>query len=158
VATLGTLTIFGGLALRISGGTTIFGRAIPEAFSTFGNDGILLGAIGGREVDLPYLTILALVVLVVVWVVLEQTVFGRRLYAIGGNKSCAAGWRARAFRSPDGVRRERAGRRSPERCSPAAWHRQPYAVTVDAAAIAAVFLGMTMSGGRPHALGTLVVC
>ena len=40
-------------------------------------------------VTLPNLTLVALVVLGVVWVLLEQTTFGRRLYAIGGNVEAA---------------------------------------------------------------------
>ena len=38
---------------------------------------------------LPNLTIVAVVVLAFVWVLLEQTTFGRRLYAIGGNIEAA---------------------------------------------------------------------
>ena len=38
---------------------------------------------------LPYLTLLALFVLRIVWLLLEQTAFGRRLYAIGGNYEAA---------------------------------------------------------------------
>lgn len=53
VATLGTLTMFGGLALMVSDGSTIFGRAIPAAFGRFGRSGLPLGEVDGRAVILP---------------------------------------------------------------------------------------------------------
>ncbi len=89
VATLGTLTMFNGLSLYISSGTTIFGRVIPTVLSDFGSGGIFLGTIDGQRVTLPNLTIVTLVVMVIVWLMLEQTAFGRRLYAIGGNMEAA---------------------------------------------------------------------
>jgi len=160
VATLGTLTIFGGLSLKISGGTTIFGRVIPEAFGSFGNDGIFLGMSGERPVNLPYLTLVALAVLVVVWVVLEQTVFGRRLYAIGGNMEAArlGGVRVRLLRLLafviSGMGAALAGTMLTARLASA---NPTQGDGLMLRAIAAVFLGMTMSQeGEPHVLGTLV--
>ena len=49
---------------------------------------------------MPNLTLVALGALLLVWVLLEQTVFGRRLYAIGGNAEAArlAGVRVRPLR------------------------------------------------------------
>lgn len=85
VATLATLTILSGTAFLISGGKTISGRAIPEVFGNFARNGIPLGDAG----VLPNLTIVAIVVVALVWVLLEQTTFGRRLYAIGGNIEAA---------------------------------------------------------------------
>ena len=81
VATLATLTMFSGAAFVLSGGKTISGTAIPEGFSNFARGGIPLGEIGGVAVMLPNLTIVALLAVVGVWVLLEQTTFGRRLYA-----------------------------------------------------------------------------
>ncbi len=89
VATLATLTMFSGAAFVVSGGKTISGRAIPEDFSQFSRGGIRLGEWGGVAVSIPNLTLLALAVVVLVWVLLEQTTFGRRLYAIGGNSEAA---------------------------------------------------------------------
>lgn len=89
VATLATLTILSGAAFVVSGGKTISGRVIPEAFGNFAREGVSLGNWGGVAVSLPNLTIVALVVVVAIWVLLEQTVFGRRLYAIGGNSEAA---------------------------------------------------------------------
>lgn len=160
VATLGTLTIFGGLALRISGGSTIFGQVIPESFVAFGNEGIILGKIGERDVDLPFLTILTLLVLGVIWIVLEQTVFGRRLYAIGGNMEAArlGGVRVRFLRLLafviSGIGAAMAGIMLTSRLASA---NPKQGDDLMLKAIAAVFLGMTMSEeGEPHVLGTLL--
>jgi ribose transport system permease protein len=89
VATLATLTMLSGAAFVVSGGKTISGRAIPEAFGDFARGGIPLGDWGGVAVSLPNLTLLALIIVAAVWVLLEQTTFGRRLYAIGGNIEAA---------------------------------------------------------------------
>lgn len=160
VTTLGTMTIFGGLALYISGGSTIFGRIIPESFVTFGNKGIYLTTIAERNVDLPYLTIVTLLTLALIWVILEQTVFGRRLYAIGGNKEASAlgGVRVRLLRMItfvfSGLGAAAAGLMLTSRLA-SANPKQGDGLMLTA--IAAVFLGMTMSEeGEPHVLGTLV--
>lgn len=89
VATLATLTIFSGAAFVISGGKTISGRAIPESFSQFARGGIPLGELGGVAIVLPNLTLVAVIIVALVWILLEQTTFGRRLYAIGGNIEAA---------------------------------------------------------------------
>lgn len=160
VATLGTLTMFNGLSLYTSGGTTIFGRVIPAELAEFGRTGIPLGVIGEQQVTLPNLTIIALLALVVVWVVLEQTVFGRRLYAIGGNMEAArlGGVRVRFLRLLafvlSGLGAAIAGLMLVSRLA-SANPTQGDGLMLNA--IAAVFLGMTMSEeGEPHVLGTLL--
>jgi ribose transport system permease protein len=97
VATLGAMTVYSGLAFRLSGGKTLFGSAIPAVFSDFARGGIPLG---GTGLALPNLTAVALVALLVVWLLLEHTVYGRRLYAIGGNMEAArlAGVRVKPLR------------------------------------------------------------
>jgi ribose transport system permease protein len=89
VATLATLTIFAGLASIVSGGKTISGRAIPEAFGDFARGRLPLGDWGGLALSIPNLAVLALIVALLAWILLEQTTFGRRLYAIGGNPEAA---------------------------------------------------------------------
>jgi ribose transport system permease protein len=160
VATLGMMTVNTGLAFIISGGTTIFGRAIPEAFRDFGQQGIHLAMVNERAVRLPYLTILALIVLIVVYIVLEQTVFGRRLYAIGGNMEASrlSGVRVRKLRLLafviSGLGAAVAGLMLTSRVASA---NPTLGDGLMLDAIAAVFLGMTMSHeGEPHVLGTLL--
>lgn len=160
VATLGTLTVFGGLALLVSGGNTIFGRAIPSAFSRFGRSGIPLGELDGRIVTLPNLTLVAAAVFLVVYFLLGQTVFGRRLYAIGGNREASrlAGIRVRLLSLLafvlSGLGAGIGGLMLTSRLG-SANPNQGEGLMLNA--IAAVFLGITMSDeGEPRVLGTLV--
>lgn len=160
VATLGTLTMFNGMALYVSGGTTIFGRAIPSVLSDFGRDGIYLGIVDGQRINLPNLTIITLIVLFVVWVLLEQTVFGRRLYAIGGNMEASrlGGVRVRTLRLMafviSGIGAAIAGLMLVSRLASA---NPTQGDGLMLRAIAAVFLGMTMSEeGEPHVLSTML--
>jgi ribose transport system permease protein len=111
-------------------------------------------------VTIPALTILAVAVLFVVWVVLEQTVYGRRLYAIGGNREAArlAGVKVRLLRASafliSGAGAAIGGLMLVSRLATA---NPTQGDNLMLNAIAAVFLGMTMSEeGEPHVLGTLV--
>ena len=160
VATLGTLTIFSGLAFFISDGRTIFGRDIPAEFSGFARSGIPLDQLGLDRLKLPTLTLTALAVLTVVWLTLEQTNYGRRLYAIGGNMEAArlAGIRVRLLRlsafAVTGLGAAVAGLMYASRVA-SANPTQGAGLMLDA--IAAVFLGMTMGkAGEPRVLATLV--
>ncbi|MEO0991321.1 MAG: ABC transporter permease [Pseudomonadota bacterium] len=160
VATLGTLTMFSGLAFFISDGRTIFGRDIPAAFSGLARTGIPLDGWGLEGLKLPSLTIAALAVLLIVWITLEQTNYGRRLYAIGGNIEAArlAGLRVRPLRlsafAVTGLGAAFAGLMYASRVA-SANPTQGAGLMLDA--IAAVFLGMTMGKeGEPRVLATLV--
>jgi ribose transport system permease protein len=160
VATLATLTMFSGAAFVLSGGKTISGKAIPESFSNFARSGIPLGDIGGVAVMLPNLTIVALLAVFGVWVLLEQTTFGRRLYAIGGNIEAAylSGVAVRRLKliafSLTGLSAAGAGLMYASRVA-SANPTQGSGLMLNA--IAAVFLGMTMSEqGAPRILATVV--
>jgi len=101
VATLATLTVFSGLAFVVSDGRTIFGRDIPAGFGAFALGGLPLGTSAqGRPLLLPNLTLIAALVTATTWLLLERTVFGRHLYAIGSNREAArlAGVRVDALR------------------------------------------------------------
>ena len=152
--------MFSGLAFLVSGGKTIFGRDIPQAFSGFARGGIDLNVFGDLPVMLPYLTLLALFVLFIVWLLLEQTAFGRRLYAIGGNCEAArlAGVQVRSLRlaafALTGLGAALGGLMYASRVA-SANPTQGSGLMLDA--IAAVFLGMTMSEeGEPRVHATLV--
>ena len=155
VSVLGTLTVFSGTAFLISDGKTIFGRDIPTAFSGFARGGLTLG-----DIKIPFLTITAVAVILVCWFVLEQTNFGRRLYAIGGNKEAEhlAGIRVKRLRlfafGLTGLGAAGAGLMYASRVA-SANPTQGSGLMLDA--IAAVFLGMTMSRqGEPRVVYTLV--
>lgn len=160
VATLATLTIFSGAAFILSGGKTISGRAIPEEFGNFARGGIPLGELGGVAVSLPNLTIVAALTVLVVWVLLEQTTFGRRLYAIGGNIEAAhlSGIAVRRLKllafALTGLSAGLAGIMYASRVA-SANPTQGSGLMLNA--IAAVFLGMTMSEHRePRVLATVL--
>ncbi|UOQ57392.1 ABC transporter permease [Leucobacter allii] len=78
VATLAMMTTVGGLALIVTGGTTLYG--MPEAF----------GYIGQMRINgIPSPVIYAVVLALIMWAVLRFTTIGRRWYAIGGNAEVA---------------------------------------------------------------------
>jgi len=159
VATLATLTVFSGLAFIVSGGRTIFGRDIPSAFSDFARGGPVIGAVNDRALVLPNLTLVAILVIFAVWMVLEQTSYGRRLYAIGGNREAArlAGLKVVALRFSafafTGLGAALAGLMVASRVASA---NPTQGDGLMLTAIAAVFLGMTLTrDGQPRVLATL---
>jgi len=155
IATLGAATIMSGLAFWLSGGKTLFGAAIPHGFSDFARGGLPLGA----DLVLPNLTLVALVIAVSVWVFLEQTIAGRRLYAIGDNAEAArlAGVSVRALRlgafALSGLGAGAGGLMYASRVA-SANPTQGAGLMLDS--IAAVFLGQTMTEeGEPRVAATL---
>lgn len=75
IITLGMLNIARGAALQVSEAKTIY--SFPFAFEEFGS-----ALIGG----IPVVFLVALVITLVAWFVLNRTVFGRLLYGIGNNE------------------------------------------------------------------------
>jgi ribose transport system permease protein len=155
IATLGAMTVISGFAFWLSDGKTLFGEAIPHGFSDFARGGLPLGP----GLALPNLTLTALIAVGVVWVVLEQTVAGRRLYAIGDNAEAArlAGVPVRPLRFAAfglaGLGAAAAGLIYASRVA-SANPTQGSGLMLDA--IAAVFLGQTMTEeGEPRVLATL---
>ncbi len=150
VATLATMTAFRGLSLFYTNGSTLF-SGIPESFRLFGQS--FTGPI-------PNSVLIMLGVLAATWFVLEQTAFGRRLYAVGGNAQASylAGLNVRALRLSafviSGLGAALAGVVLTSRlfsAHPTAG--EPLMLN----SIAAVFLGMTMfREGEPHVPGTFV--
>ena len=159
VATLGTLTIFSGLAFLISGGKTIFGSGIPAGLGEFARGGLPLWTQGDTVLVLPNLTLVAAATLLVVWFILQKTVFGRHLHAMGGSSEAArlAGIDVRMTRlaafALSGLAAAVAGLMYTARVA-SANPVQGSGLMLDA--IAAVFLGMTMNvNGEPKVLNTL---
>ncbi len=79
VATLGTSSVVGGIALAYTSGKTIFGK-VPRSFTDLAR-----GRLGG----VPHPVILVAVVAAIVGVVLAALPVGRRMYATGGNERAA---------------------------------------------------------------------
>lgn len=160
IATLATMTMFSGIAFVASGGRTISGRAIPSEFGNFARSGLSLGEWGGVAVSLPNLSILAILAVIAVWVLMEQTTFGRRLYAIGGNSEAAhlSGIAVKRLRviafALTGFAAASGGLMYASRVA-SANPVQGSGLMLNA--IAAVFLGTTMSRhGEPRILGTVI--
>lgn len=150
VATLATMTAFGGAALLYTDGATIF-YGLPEGFRFLGQ-----ASIG----PIPMPVINMAIVVALAWLILEQTTLGRRLYAIGGNKQASylAGINVRRLRLLSfvfsGIGASIAGIVLTSRLFSA--HPQagnPFMLN----AAAAVFLGATsFREGEPHVIGTLL--
>ncbi len=86
VVTIGTLSLYRGLAMVALGDQAISGY--PEVFSTLGNS-YVGEVIGVRWLIIPIEFAILLVAAIVVGVTLHRTVLGRRLYAIGANPVAA---------------------------------------------------------------------
>jgi ribose transport system permease protein len=160
IATLGTLTIFSGLAFLVSNGRTIFGADIPEGFSALAKGGLPLWTTSEQTIVLPNLTTIALTVLAGIWFMMHKLAFGRHLYAMGGNAEAArlAGINVQATRlaafALAGLGAALAGLMLSSRVA-SSNPIQGAGLMLDA--IAAVFLGMTISRhGEPRPLNTLV--
>jgi ribose transport system permease protein len=160
VATLGTLTIYSGFAFLLSQGKTIFGADIPALFSNFAKGGLPLWSEGDHTFYLPSLTITAVLAFLIVWFILEKRVFGRHIYAMGGNSEAArlAGINVRLTRllafSISGFGAATAGLMYAARVA-SANPTQGSGLMLDA--IAAVFLGMTIGKhGEPRVFYTFV--
>jgi ribose transport system permease protein len=79
IVTLGALTAVRGIARLMGGDTTVFNPDLPFAF--IGN-AALFGVI-------PWLAVIALIVVLVSWFILRRTVLGTWIYAVGGNPAAA---------------------------------------------------------------------
>jgi ribose transport system permease protein len=75
IVTLGMLNVARGAALEVTNARTLF--EFPNQFNAFGT-ATLLGA--------PAIFVVALALVVIGWIVLTRTVFGRMVYAIGNNE------------------------------------------------------------------------
>ena len=84
IVTLGSLTAVRGLARLLGADTTVFNPSIPYAF--IGNGSLTLVP---RVASIPWLSVIALLVILVSWLVLRRTVLGVHIYAVGGNESAA---------------------------------------------------------------------
>lgn len=78
ITTMGTMTIIRGLGFIYTGAYPVYG--LPAAFKTLGQ-----GYVG----IVPIPTIIFVAVALIASFILRKTVFGRHIYAIGGNESAA---------------------------------------------------------------------
>lgn len=78
IATMGTMSVFRGVALIISGGYTIYN--FPKYFQFFGS---------GKIFIIPMPVIIFLIIFLISYFLFNRCVFGRYLSAIGDNKEAA---------------------------------------------------------------------
>lgn len=78
IVTMATMSTARGVALVYTGGYPV--SALPESATNIGR---------GEIANIPYTVILMLIILIIAWILLDTTKFGRYVYAIGGNEECA---------------------------------------------------------------------
>lgn len=82
IVTLGSLTAIRGFARLLGNDTTVFNASLP--FDWIGNNSLTIG-----PVAIPWLIIIAFLVILGSWLILRRTVLGVHIYAVGGNESAA---------------------------------------------------------------------
>ncbi len=88
IATLGTLTIFQGIALIITGGLPVPSHlTATELKGYLPPQMIWMGA--GEVLGVPVAGIVAIVIVVLGWLLLRYLALGRAVYAVGGNREAA---------------------------------------------------------------------
>ncbi len=87
IMTLGMLFMARGAANLISGGVPYSG--LPDPIRFLGSARIYLGEVDGTRFNLPIVLLFTITVYFIFWIMLEHTVFGRRIYAVGGNPQAA---------------------------------------------------------------------
>ncbi len=151
IATLATMTIFRGATLVYTDGKPVTGLSDSVLFQMMGK---------GYFFFIPVPVIIMLVVFLVLYFILHNTVFGRRVYAVGGNEEAATLSGVKSDRikilvySLTGMLAVLAGIILTSRLNSA----QPTAGTMyELDAIAAVVIGGTsLMGGRGRITGTLI--
>nr|WP_294507151.1 ribose ABC transporter permease [uncultured Rhodopila sp.] len=83
IVTLGSLTAVRGLARLLGNDTTVFNSDLPFAF--IGNDSIGIEGV----FSIPWLVVIAFLMIVGSWLILRRTVLGVHIYAVGGNPAAA---------------------------------------------------------------------
>ncbi|MBM7600321.1 ribose transport system permease protein [Virgibacillus halotolerans] len=151
IATLATMTIFRGVTLVYTDGKPITGLSDSFTFEMIGK---------GYVFGIPFPVILMLIIFVILFFILRNTVFGRQVYAVGGNEeaSTLSGIKADRVKiwvySLTGMLSVLAGIIITSRLNSA----QPTAGSMyELDAIAAVVIGGTsLAGGRGRIVGTLI--
>lgn len=137
IVTLGAGTFMAGVEFGITHGATIF-SGIPSAYINIG-----IGYLWG----IPISTVVALAFGLIVWVVMEKTVAGRRMRSIGGNSEAArlSGVRVDQLRAVGFIVASIAGVVTAILFTAASSSYYPNALTADLLpAYAACFLGTTV--------------
>jgi len=91
IATLATGSILLGINFLLTGGRAIYG-GLPDAYLWLGQ---------GRIAGIPVLAFFMLFAVLLAWFLMERTIFGRYIYAVGGNQKAAelSGVKVRFYRA-----------------------------------------------------------
>ena len=94
IVTLGSMTAVRGIARLLGSDTTVSNPELPFAFLGNGSVTVVPGLL-----SVPWLALIASSVILACWFVLRRTIFGVRIYAVGGNAEAArlAGINVRAI-------------------------------------------------------------
>ena len=82
VATVGTQFIAKGLVQGITKGTPVY--PLPDKFLGIGQTNLQIGSMG-----IPWVLVIAIVLSIIAGLILKYTTYGRKIYAVGGNKNAA---------------------------------------------------------------------
>ena len=149
IVTLSTMTIVRGVALLVTNGVPVFGLSAA-----------MISLANGTTLGLPNLIFFLLATFLIVLFLLNATVFGKRIYAVGGNEAAAryAGVNARGIKTASyticGFCAGLAGVLVASRIT-SGNPTTGDGYELDAIA-AAVIGGVSMSGGKGFLLGTIV--
>ncbi|MFW6229055.1 MAG: ABC transporter permease, partial [Alkalispirochaeta sp.] len=102
IVTLGTQSIFVGLMTLIFGTKFVPVGNMPDSIVWFGTDPMLTLAMPGGAARLTWFVVPAVILVVLTWFLLNRTLIGRTVYALGSSQEAAerAGvqlWKTRAF-------------------------------------------------------------
>lgn len=81
IVTLATMTMYRGITMIISNGIPVMGVTVNAPVLDFFSQGTVLG--------IPFPMIIFIVLLGILYITLQKTVFGRGVYALGGNEETA---------------------------------------------------------------------
>jgi len=84
IVTLGSMTAIRGIARLLGSDTTVSNPELPFAFLGNGSVTVVPGLL-----SVPWLALIAGSVILACWFVLRRTIFGVRIYAVGGNAEAA---------------------------------------------------------------------
>lgn len=81
ISTLAMMTIARGIARHLAGNTKIFIHTDMQLYQRI--------AATGKVGPLPYIVIIMFIILIIFWIILTKTRFGRYVFAVGGNEEAA---------------------------------------------------------------------
>jgi methyl-galactoside transport system permease protein len=88
ISTLSTQLIIYGLLFFATSGTSV-GSIDGEIKNLLGGRWIL-GAVNGQMITFPKLIVPAIIAIIVAWFIWNKTIFGKNMYAVGGNSEAAS--------------------------------------------------------------------